>query len=65
MAAQADPPSSCKVVLAGTVAKSLLAEVQEGLKALDKPPLLVGFLSNSDPAARMYADWTARTCEEK
>ncbi|PGH26809.1 hypothetical protein AJ80_01575 [Polytolypa hystricis UAMH7299] len=58
------PPASCKVVLAGTVARGLLAEVQEGRKTLDKPPHLVGFLANSDPAARMYANWTGRTCEE-
>ena len=58
-------PSSCKVVLAGTVAKGLLAEVSEGRKKLDKPPHLVGFLANSDPAAKMYADWTEKTCKEK
>lgn len=65
MSTQTDTPSSCKVVLAGTVAKSLLAEIAEGLRQLDKPPALVGFLANTDPAARMYADWTARTCKEK
>ena len=60
-----DAPAPCKVVLANSVAKNLLAEVKEGLSKLDKPPLLVGFLANSDPAAKMYADWTDRTCEEK
>ncbi|KAI9824265.1 MAG: NAD-dependent 5,10-methylenetetrahydrafolate dehydrogenase [Thelocarpon impressellum] len=58
------PPASCKVVLAGTIAKGILAEVAEGLKSLERPPLLVGFLANSDPAARMYADWTGKTCRE-
>ena len=58
-------PASCKVVLASTVAKSLSSEVSEGLSRLKKAPLLVGFLANSDPAARMYADWTNRTCREK
>ncbi|KAH0545059.1 NAD-dependent 5,10-methylenetetrahydrafolate dehydrogenase [Glutinoglossum americanum] len=57
-------PAACKVVLAGTIAKPLLKEVQEGLSKLLKPPLLVGFLANADPAARMYADWTAKTCKE-
>lgn len=57
--------AGCKVVLAGTVAKSLLTEVTEGLAKLPAAPLLVGFLANSDPAARMYADWTERTCKEK
>ena len=57
--------SSCKVILAATVAKPLLNEVSEGLQKLDKPPLLVGFLANTDPAARKYAEWTERTCKEK
>ncbi|KAM5436889.1 Methylenetetrahydrofolate dehydrogenase [NAD(+)] [Microsporum canis] len=57
-------PASCKVVLAASVARGLLAEVTEGRKALDKPPHLVGFLANSDPAARMYANWTEKTCKE-
>jgi methylenetetrahydrofolate dehydrogenase (NAD+) len=26
-------------------------------------PLLVGLLSNSDPAAKQYAEWTKRACE--
>ena len=58
-------PASCKVVLAGTVAKSLLSEVSDGLSKLQRTPSLVGFLANSDPAARMYADWTSKTCKEK
>lgn len=64
---KADPPS-CKVILAGTVAKGLLTEVSEGLSKLGRPgknPLLVGFLANTDPAARKYAEWTDRTCREK
>ena len=56
---------SCKVVLAGSIAKKLLAEVKDGLQNLDQPPRLYGFLANQDPAALMYADWTARTCKEK
>jgi len=55
---------NCKVILAQSVAKSLLSEVQENLRKLGRSPHLVGFLANSDPAARMYADWTARTCKE-
>ncbi|KAL1855629.1 Methylenetetrahydrofolate dehydrogenase [NAD(+)] [Paecilomyces lecythidis] len=57
-------PAACKVVLAKNVANGLLQEVHEGLKALEKGPHLVGFLANNDPAARMYADWTAKTCSE-
>ncbi|KAI9846525.1 MAG: hypothetical protein M1837_003946 [Sclerophora amabilis] len=48
------PVASCKVVLAGTVAKRLLEEISEGLKKLEKPPLLVGFLANDDPAAHVH-----------
>jgi methylenetetrahydrofolate dehydrogenase (NAD+) len=58
-------PTHCKVVLAGTIAKGLLAEVAEGLQKLSEKPKLVGFLANGDPAAQMYADWSAKTCREK
>jgi methylenetetrahydrofolate dehydrogenase (NAD+) len=60
-----DSAPSCKVVLAGTIAQRLLREVVEDRQKLDKAPLLVGFLANDDPAAQMYADWTAKTCREK
>lgn len=60
-----DTPS-CKVVLAGTIAKSLLAEVKAGLAALNgRQPHLLGVLANNDDAAKVYADWTQKTCEEK
>ncbi|PGH12728.1 hypothetical protein AJ79_04089 [Helicocarpus griseus UAMH5409] len=58
------PAPSCKVVLAANVARGLLAEVSEGRNTLSKPPHLVGFLANTDPAAKMYADWTEKTCRE-
>ena len=57
--------SSCKVVPASVIAKSLLAEVTAGIGCLERRPQLHGFLANKDPAARMYAEWTARTCKEK
>lgn len=56
---------NCKVILANNIAKSLLAEIQDGLKTLERKPLLVGFLSSTDPAARVYAEWTGKTCNEK
>lgn len=62
MAAEAP---SCKVILAKNIANGLLDEVRTGLQSCDKKPHLVGFLANSDPAAKMYADWTEKTCEEK
>lgn len=61
----AEVPPTCKVVLAGSIAKGLLEEVKVGLSALESKPLLVGFLANDDPAALMYADWSAKTCREK
>lgn len=57
--------ASCKVVLAGSIAKELLAEVSEGLKSIEKPPHLLGILANADPSARLYAEWTEKTCKEK
>ena len=65
MDGQTKTASSCKVVSAASVAKELLAEVEQGLLKLEKAPLLVGFLANNDPAARKYAEWTDRTCQEK
>ncbi|KAI9869017.1 MAG: hypothetical protein M1813_002840 [Trichoglossum hirsutum] len=59
-----ETPAPCKVILASTIANSILKEVHESRSRLPKPPLLVGFLANADPAARMYADWTAKTCIE-
>jgi hypothetical protein len=72
-------PKSCKVVLAGTIAKGLLAEVQHTLLEMsDTRPggpdgvtfhnpvfKLVGFLANDDPAAKVYAEFCAKTCAEK
>ncbi|KAE8148421.1 hypothetical protein BDV25DRAFT_158293 [Aspergillus avenaceus] len=65
MATAADStPATCKVVLSKNVVTGLLSEVQEGVKTLEKPPHLVGFLANNDPAALMYAQWTEKTCQE-
>lgn len=52
------------VVLAGTVAKKFIDEITGQVSRLEKPPKLVGFLANSDPAARTYADFTKRTSLE-
>lgn len=38
-----EAPSSCKVILAAGIAKSLLAEVQDGLSKLPHSPKLIGF----------------------
>ena len=43
--------AACKVVQAAVIAKDLLHEVAESISKLGKPPVLVGFLANEDPAA--------------
>ncbi|KAK7204634.1 tetrahydrofolate dehydrogenase/cyclohydrolase [Myxozyma melibiosi] len=53
-----------KTVLASSVAKIYTGEIKKGIEALGRKPKLVGFLANTDPAARMYADWTGKTCQE-
>ena len=65
MTALQNAPASCKVILAGNIAQGLLAEVKSGLQKLERPPYLLGVLANADPAAKLYADWTERTCIEK
>lgn len=65
MAAPQSALASCKVVLAGSMAKGLLAEICDGLKGLERPPHLLGILANVDPSARLYAEWTEKTCKEK
>ncbi|KAF2187105.1 NAD(P)-binding protein [Zopfia rhizophila CBS 207.26] len=60
----AEEKPHCKVVLANSIVKNLLEEVHDGLKKINKKPLLVGFLSSADPAARVYAEWTGKTCSE-
>ncbi|CAI9627094.1 unnamed protein product [Alternaria alternata] len=60
----ADDKPNCKVILANNIAKGLLDEVRDGLNKIQRKPLLVGFLSSADPAARVYAEWTGKTCVE-
>ena len=49
------------VVLAATIAKKFIDEITEQVSKLEKPPKLVGFLANDDPAAKMYSDFTEKT----
>ena len=62
-------PKTCKVILADTIARGLLAEVKETLGAIQQDtegqPTLVAFLANDDPAAVKYAEWAKKTCQEK
>ena len=59
-----DPAHFCKTILAGTIAKGLQAEVNEGLTKLSKKPHLLGILANDDPAAKVYAGWTGKTATD-
>lgn len=52
-----------RTILASTIAKPFTEEVSTQVKKLNFTPTLVGFLANDDPAARMYANWTGKTCE--
>lgn len=67
--ASSDMPKTCKVILAETIAKKFLQEVQDTLKTVQPgavtQPTLVAFLANDDPAAIKYAEWSKKTCEEK
>lgn len=66
--ASSDVPKTCKVVMAETIAKSLLSEVKSTLQTVQEAgavqPCLVAFLANDDPAAFKYAEWSKKTCEE-
>ena len=68
MASQ-EVPKTCKVILADSIAKKMLAEVKETLAKIQQPgdgkPTLAAFLANDDPAAAQYAEWSKKTCEEK
>ncbi|RPA74220.1 methylenetetrahydrofolate dehydrogenase [NAD+] [Ascobolus immersus RN42] len=57
-------PHQCQLVRANKIAAALMEEIKKGLAEAERKPLLVGFLANDDPAARMYAKWTAKTCEK-
>ncbi|EPX75368.1 methylenetetrahydrofolate reductase [Schizosaccharomyces octosporus yFS286] len=59
-----EPVNSCKVVYASRVAESFVEQLKELVKRFEPVPTLVGFLANTDPAARMYAEWTEKTCKE-
>ncbi|RCK56610.1 Methylenetetrahydrofolate dehydrogenase [NAD(+)] [Candida viswanathii] len=52
-----------RTILASTIAKPFQEEVTKAVHQLSFTPRLVGFLANDDPAAKMYANWTGKTCE--
>ncbi len=67
--ASSEVPKTCKVILADSIAKKMLAEVKETLQGIQgseaSNPTLVAFLANDDPSAGQYAEWSKKTCEEK
>lgn len=59
-----DTKPAGRTILASTIAKTYIEEIEAGINALNFRPKIVGFLANEDPAARMYADWTGKTSRE-
>lgn len=63
-------PKTCKVILADSIAKNLLVEVHDSLRAaqeahgITRQLRLAAFLANDDPAAVKYAEWSQKTCED-
>ncbi|CAO3600269.1 unnamed protein product [Absidia cylindrospora] len=55
---------SCKTVLASKVSASFREQMKKDIKERNICPKLVGFLANDNPAAKKYAEWTAKTCAE-
>lgn len=55
----------CRVVSAGSIAKDILEDISQSLEDIDRIPKLIGFLANVDPGARLYAEWTGKTCIKK
>ncbi|TPX55185.1 hypothetical protein PhCBS80983_g05527 [Powellomyces hirtus] len=55
---------SCEVVKVVDVAAPFITELKDQISKLEVKPLLVAFLANDDPAAKKYAEWTAKTCAD-
>ncbi|KAL7754380.1 Methylenetetrahydrofolate dehydrogenase [NAD(+)] [Sorochytrium milnesiophthora] len=55
---------ACKTILASSVAKVYSDETRDAIVKRGIQPTLVGFLANKDPAARTYAEWTRKSCDE-
>lgn len=47
-------------VLADEVAAPFREEIRQSVAKLGVGPKLVGFLANTDPAAKKYAEWTGK-----
>ena len=51
------------IIPAAKVSTEFTQELIKDLTTLTLKPLLIGFLANDDPAAKMYASWTQKSCE--
>ncbi|KXN72991.1 NAD(P)-binding protein [Conidiobolus coronatus NRRL 28638] len=51
-------------VNSSTIAVKYRDEIKNTINSKNIRPKLVSFLANEDPAAQMYANWTAKTCAE-
>ncbi|GAN07537.1 methylenetetrahydrofolate dehydrogenase [Mucor ambiguus] len=56
--------TNCKTILASKVASSFRNHIKKTISTRKIQPTLVGFLANEDPAAKKYAEWTAKSCNE-
>ncbi|CEP13332.1 hypothetical protein [Parasitella parasitica] len=56
--------TACKTVLASIIAARFRNHIKKTISDLNIKPTLVGFLANNDPAAKKYAEWTAKSCSE-
>ncbi|KAI9329718.1 hypothetical protein BDR26DRAFT_841931 [Obelidium mucronatum] len=63
-ATKSAPAGPCRTVLASEVCSSYINDLKKAISEKKKSPLLVGFLANDDPAAKKYAEWTGKTCED-
>ncbi|KAL0140225.1 hypothetical protein V8B55DRAFT_1505401 [Mucor lusitanicus] len=54
--------TNCKTILASKIAS--IKPYKKTISTRNIQPILVGFLANEDPAARKYAEWTGRSCNE-
>ncbi|KAJ3233166.1 hypothetical protein HDU81_002468 [Chytriomyces hyalinus] len=58
------PSGPTRVVLASEVAAAYINDLKKAVSEKKTAPLLVGFLANNDPAAKKYAEWTGKTCQD-
>lgn len=53
--------SVCRVISAAKIAEPFHAQLKAGIARLGFAPVLRSILANTDPSAKEYADWTAKT----